>query len=398
MATDNDSLEGDHIHIVYPPYDDYANANANENENEIIDALKQETRQVHLVLNFDDDTFNQSEKIRDAILFASKKTVGLRTKVSCYNDCTNQNLEEQQLHTRCLEFFCQLLAGGRNNHNHGAGAGAVAVAGVEEFDYFNLNADRHPLTLIDANKVSAAIASNGNIKKLDFGDSFHERGAFECIFNAVLDGGITDFDVYFLSSTLTELRAIDITNLATNTTLKTQLIHGSSSFTTAFTEQFATQLVNILKTNQSLENQFISSNMLNNAGREKLLNGLKEENNSTLLNLDVNYGGLNSSRSDDPIQSKINTEMKWNRIWKRYNTNYGLPAIILAEKEKKTFTASIENEPLRKKRKMEQKEHGKKNITLDIYPVLLEILQNRLTHLYQFLQNENQRLTLQVLR
>ena len=37
-------------------------------------------------------------------------------------------------------------------------------------------------------------------------------------------------------------------------------------------------------------------------------------------------------------------------------------------------------------------EHGKKTISLAIYPVLLEILQNRPTHLYRFLQNENNRL------
>ena len=109
--------------------------------------------------------------------------------------------------------------------------------------------------------------------------------------------------------------------------------------------------------------------MLNNAGREKLLNSLKEENNSTLLNLDTIYSGLNS-RSDDPIQSKINTETKWNRIWKRYKNNYGLPAIDLSETKKKII-ASVEIEPLCKKKNQEEEEHGKKKISLAIYPILL---------------------------
>ena len=109
---------------------------------------------------------------------------------------------------------------------------------------------------IDANKAAAAIASNVNIKSLEFADRFHERGSFECVFNAVLDRGIEDFTVAFRSSpTLTELRAIDIMNLANNTTLKTLIMHDydDASFPTEFTEQFVMQLVNILKTNQSLE-------------------------------------------------------------------------------------------------------------------------------------------------
>ena len=76
--------------------------------------------------------------------------------------------------------------------------------------------------------------------------------------------------------------------------------------------------------------------------------------------------------------------MKWNRIWKRCNTNYGLPAIV-------ETTDSLEIEPLRKKIEEEEK-HGKKDISLAIYPVLLEVLQYRPTHLYRFLQNENDRL------
>jgi len=72
--------------------------------------------------------------------------------------------------------------------------------------------------------------------------------------------------------------------------------------------------------------------------------------------------------------------MKGNRIWKRYNANYGLPALILAETKKKMTTASLEK-------------HEKKNLSLVIYPILLEVLQNRPTHLYQFLQNENHRLS-----
>ena len=146
MATDNDSLKVDPIRIIYPSY------NNNANEYEIIDALKQEIRQVHLVLDFDDDTFNQSEEIREAILLASKKTSGLLTKVSCFNKCTNRD-PQQQLHTRCLEFCCQLLERPRNhNHNYNHG--------VEEFSYYNDDTRTYPLTLIDANKVATAIASN----------------------------------------------------------------------------------------------------------------------------------------------------------------------------------------------------------------------------------------------
>ena len=237
MSTDDDSLELDPIFIIYSSYANKAN------EDEIIDALKQETRQVHLVyLQFDDDIFNQSEEIQEAILLASKKTSGLLTKVSCYNTCTNQN-PQQQLHTRCLEFFCQLLEGGRNNHNQGAG--------FEDISYF----DSHPLTLIDANKVAAAIASSSNIKRLIFSTRFHIGGSFECVFNAVLDRGIKDFRVLFTSTTQAELHAIDIKNLTNNTTLKTLILYDNDegNFPTGFTEQFAMHLVNILKTNQSLE-------------------------------------------------------------------------------------------------------------------------------------------------
>ena len=133
----------------------------------------------------------------------------------------------------------------------------------------------------------------------------------------------------------------------------------SSRYTTGFTEQFAMQLVNILKTNQSLEKLDITSNMLNNEGREKLLNSLKEENNSTLLELDTNYC-IGLSKPVDLIQFKINTEIEPNRIWKRYNTN----------REKK------------------EEEHGKKNISYFNYPLLLEALQNRPTYVFEFLQFE----------
>ena len=251
--------------------------------------------------------------------------------------------------------------------------------------------------MIDANKIAVSIASSINIKKLAFEDTFDERGSFECIFNAVLDRGITDFTVIFRSTTLAESRAIDMTNLANNNTLKSLDLSNSFStcYTTEFNARFATQLVNILKINQSLEKLVIPPGMIKIKGRQNLLNSLKEENNSTLLELNTYY------RIDDcdSIQLKINTEMKWNRIWKRYNTNYGLPAMVLSEKKK--TTASLENEPLHKnKKKKEEKEeheheheHGKKNISLVIYPILLEVLQNRPTHLYQFLQNENHRLS-----
>ena len=123
MATDNNSLEVDPICIEYPSYDD----NVNEI---IIDALKQENRQVHLKLYFNSDLFNQSEEIREAILLASKKNTGLLTKVLCLNDCTKGRYK------LCLEFYCKLLEGGCNNHNynhnHGAGVEDFSIATIKD--------------------------------------------------------------------------------------------------------------------------------------------------------------------------------------------------------------------------------------------------------------------------
>mmetsp|Transcript_38111 Transcript_38111/g.38499 ORF Transcript_38111/g.38499 Transcript_38111/m.38499 type:complete len:124 (-) Transcript_38111:303-674(-) len=107
-----------------------------------------------------------------------------------------------------------------------------------------------PWTLAEAKKMACSIASRKDpVIYLDLnGDLFSNKGTFECIFNAILDGGmVEEFEAQ--GDTLFDLKCgcIEKSNLATNTTLKRLTLWESDI---SVENEEIEQLANALKTNQ----------------------------------------------------------------------------------------------------------------------------------------------------
>jgi len=242
------------------------------------------------------------------------------------------------------------------------------------------------LTLAEAKKFAGAIASNGNITALSLMGGkqglFREEGTFECVFDAVLNGGavkglqltLLSFNDIVKRSCCADSSSMSSSNLATNTTLKELELNIIRPDTSQVADEGMEQLANVLRVNRGLEKIDICGGMMTNMGRRYLLESLRD--NITLLKLETRRLPLlidplhKEERIEHEegilLQSQINRHLEWNRIYRRCDENNN--------------------------NNNNNNRSGRRTISLDIYPDLLEELANKPAALFLFLRNNNPQL------
>ena len=344
---------------------------------DVISSLRNEGGPALKVLHiiFSDNNFNAStQELQEAILANNMSTSGVNI---CSLKIRNQCLD-QEIHRQCFEFYLRCLEGPQNK--------------ILDFVYTPRNL---LLTLVDANRIADAIATNENIRKFVIYDGckqgiFRKEGAFGCILNAVLKAGVQSFQFFF--RTFNGMVKSDCfgENLATNTTLKglyLDYVHaaGAVHHPMDVYDKEMEQLGTILKVNRGLTKIIISSAIISNTGRQHLLESLRD--NTTLLELQTKrppYGihPAAGEEEDDlvrdesiSIQSQIDHHMVLNKIWKIYNDNNDSSNNII----------DVENEEAKAS---EQEDY----IPLNVYPNLLEKFAKKPLLLYLFLQKKQPRI------
>ncbi|OEU12779.1 hypothetical protein FRACYDRAFT_244053 [Fragilariopsis cylindrus CCMP1102] len=329
---------------------------------EVISALRNEADISSLSCRFDTDNFDTSEGLREAIL--SNKISGTVFHLQIGNFCSDRDT-----HRLCFDFYLRCLEGPENK--------------TREFEYSSMAAFH--MTLADAKRCAVAIASNNNIdllslSDLDFrGSAFNEEGTLECIFDAVLDGGVKvlDLNTAALKHIIKRLcNETSASKLATNTTLKvlcyTFYQVGAPTYrATDESNEGIKQLANILKVNKGLEAISIPFPLITNIGRRHLLGSLRD--NTTLTTLitresstfvfeEENQVEEDETECDESIslQSQIDRHMMLNYIWKKYEE----------------FASSKSGT----------------SISLDFYPDLLEELARKPLLLFLFMQRNHPRI------
>ena len=138
---------------------------------EVIAVLSSDDSIHELDCVFSDENFNTSQELQDLII--SKKASRRIELLSISNICTNRGGTHYRYNELCYDFFLRCLKGPQNS--------------IEGFHYASVC----PLSLADASRLSTAIIShNEDIICLAFTTEFTDEGSFNCIFNAVLDGGV----------------------------------------------------------------------------------------------------------------------------------------------------------------------------------------------------------------
>ena len=277
----------------------------------VLSALRNEVRIGYLRCDFNDEHWDTSQELRDALIVvknSSSSNTVLIQSIRVINNCRN---EEKKKH--CLDLFL----------------GCLQRHSTEFFNYIDI---KMPWTLSDAKKAASTIASITNpITILGLtGDFYSNKGTFECVFNAILDGGMVQH-FRATGSSFFDLKhhgCIGKSNLSTNKTLKYLELRLWNDDVFAADEGIK-QFANALKTNQGLENLLFSRGIMSNGGRIEILKSLRD--NTSLLLLDTTVQTLladdNNNSSDEllqleggiegqELQTQINKHMRLNKFWK----------------------------------------------------------------------------------
>ena len=222
------------------------------------------------------------------------------------------------------------------------------------------------------------------------GNLFAVEGTFECFFNAVIDGGtINEFVGQAESFPDLKLGCIGRSNLANNTALErfSLEVWEDDMFVA---DEGIEQLANALKSNQGLEEIIITRGMMTNAGRIHLLESLRD--NTTLLKLDTRAIPMALSPNNDVnkdelllkeggiegrlLQSHFDRHMKLNRFWKRL-------------KKRDNIDKNNDGDRDDDNDDNVEKYLGRRSISMEILPDILEILAKKPLLLYTFLREED---------
>ena len=326
-----------------------------------------------LSITFTNDNFNAStQELQEAILANKMSTSGVKIRsLKMLNQCL-----DQEIHRQCFEFYLRCLEGPENK--------------ILDFLY-SPTRNNLLLTLVDANRIADAIATNENIRMFTIhegyiGGLFCKEGTFGCILNAVLKAGVQTFQLRSRTYNGILKSGCFGENLATNTTLKgLRLDYGYAAGDVHrpvdMYDKEMEQLGTILKVNRGLRVICLSSAIISTIGRQHLLESLRD--NTTLLELNTRIPPYKSDKSgihlaageeEDElvrhetisIQSQIDHHMVLNKKWKRCSDNNN------------KSNNSIDDD--------------KDDIPLNLYPNLLENFAKKPLLLYLFLQKKQPRI------
>mmetsp|Transcript_42250 Transcript_42250/g.47038 ORF Transcript_42250/g.47038 Transcript_42250/m.47038 type:complete len:384 (+) Transcript_42250:102-1253(+) len=296
----------DGINLEFPQKDTMAVVlSALSDSDQLIQKLKCE---------FTDDNFIETQRLRDNVLIGIE--TGNIDTFDFRNSC--RNLEK---HNQCFEFFLQCISGQQQKK-------------TKKFQFKTLL----PLTVAEADKLSAAITSNNNIDYLGFFDNvlqdgmFHEEGTFEIIFEAVLNTAtITQLSLYLNAASfrrIVERDCFGTSTLSNNVTLRNLIlgtceggeIEQNIQQNIAYKDELMNQLTNCLKINKGLRSISFLGNLVTNVGCRHLLDSM--EHNITLLNMDFSECTIENEEEKKErivLQSKINALVQVNTFWNRCN-------------------------------------------------------------------------------
>lgn len=335
---------------------------------ESITALRKKESISSLTFKFEDDVFGISHELQKVIL--ANKTSG---KVECLkirNFCV-----DQKTHNQCFDFYLRCLEGPQNR--------------TKIFFYCGF----FSLTLEESRKFADAISSNGDITALSLMGGkkglFREEGTFECFFDAVLKKGAVKGLQLTLLSFNDIVKRGSKSKLATNTTLKELELNIIQPDISQRADEGMKELSKVLRVNRGLERIDIGRGMMTNEGRRYLLESLRD--NVTLLKLDTRKLPLlidpfhieDKDERDEGVllQSQINQHMEWNRIYQGVCNSNG-----------NINDNSNGHEHTDNRCNYSSKNKGGRNISINIYPTLLETLGNKPYALFLFLRENNPRL------
>ncbi|OEU20186.1 hypothetical protein FRACYDRAFT_236255 [Fragilariopsis cylindrus CCMP1102] len=344
-----------------------------------------------LECNFDDELISSgaTNEIQDIII--SNRDTSHRPV--CYliviDDCIERENKKQ-----CLDFFLRYL---NTRPEHG-------------FRFQARYESRDAMELNDANKIQRCLRRRRRrIDELSlWGDLFKNVGTFECIFNAVLDGGnVKEFDVQ-AESILDLCRGgcIGRSNFASNTTLETLELRlfdeDDDIMNVTQYQEGMEQLANALRRNQGLKNLHLSWGIITNTRRRFLLESLRD--NTTLLKLSTIEDCPDPSKfgrhfkhmmtrkiqSSIEIQSSIDRHMNLNRFWNRlqrfpyrdFSRGSSSDNDSDDDEEEDYSGGGVEQRNAAQQRQRKER----KPISLKIYPDILEVLAKKPLLLYKFLR------------
>jgi len=310
---------------------------------ETVQRLRDEKPISSLTYKFEDEDFDESRDLQEAIL--ENKPTG---KVECLK-IRNQCLD-LETNNKCFDFYLKCLKGPSNE--------------TKIFFYSSF----FPLKLSDAKKFAGAITSNGNITALSLMGGrqgfFREEGTFERVFDAILDqGAVRGLQLTLLSFNDIVKRASTSSDLATNTTLKELELNIIQPDASKVDDEGMAELAKVLRRNRGLETIDVCMQMMTNVGRRALLESLRDNLTLRILKTTRRPFLIDPQETEDPkerkerlaLQSKIDKHMEWNKLYQRCTKT-------------------------------------KRRIPVSAYPRLLSKLGNKPLALYLFLQQNNPRL------
>jgi len=368
---------------------------------DVIDGLEDEDNWIDiLTCDFNDENFSTTQRLREAIMSRRDTNV---CEIEIFSSCVNKENREQ-----ILDFFLRYLDDNDLHPNP-----------TYCFDYQTIC----PWTLAQAQKSASVIASlRSDITGLSLkGDLFDEEGTFECIFGAVLDGGVIKRFSAMAAKTITDLKrgCIGRSNLANNTTLEVLDLDLFDPSAGHKIDETMEHLANALKSNRRLDTISIAGAMMTNVGRRLLMESLRD--NATIVQLrtrdfdvinpndeegiqDIQMESRVEREDGQLLQSQIDRHTKLNRFWKRYASrkcngraqlNQFWNSYAIGNHNDCGSDGDHKEECVEEYDSEEEERLNsipERTLSLDIYPDVLEVLAKKPLLLFMFLREEHPQL------
>ena len=364
------------------------------NAEEAVEALDENYFIRILGCNFSDANWNEAQHLRDAILSNRQSSVFPAGYVSMFNFC----VDVQKRHD-CFDYFLRFLR-------------IDSPRILRHYALYSQYYYSPPLEITQAQRLASVIRSlkcgcNQDLS-LHGKALFEAKGAFESVFNAVIDSGAVErLDI--ICNSITDLeynKCISKSDLANNRTLKELSIgryHDGLGDEMVYTDHddAMKQLANALRRNEGLTAISLVKSMMTNIGREALLDGLRD--NMTVVSLetlikDVGFDDVDPIGDEERrLQSCINQHTKLNRFWKRLkefpyhddpnnngDCNKSGKNNSNADEDNNIVGSNV-SDP---EEKQQQRRRKKKPIPMQIVPHVLEVLADKPLLLYIFLRDE----------
>ena len=360
------------------------------NAEEAVEALDENYFIRILGCNFSDANWNEAQHLRDAILSNRQSSVFPAGYVSMFNFC----VDVQKRHD-CFDYFLRFLR-------------IDSPRILRHYALYSQYYYSPPLEITQAQRLASVIRSlkcGCNYDLCLHGKAlFEAKGAFEGVFNAVIDSGAVErLDI--ICNSITDLeynKCISTSDLANNRTLKELSIgryYHNDELVYTDHDGVMKQLANVLRRNEALTAISLVKSMMTNIGRKALLDGLRD--NMTVVSLetlikDVDFDDVDPiiNAEERRLQSCINHHTKLNRFWKRlkefpyHDPNNNGDCKSGKNNSNADEDNIVDDSNVPDPEEKQQRRRKKIPIPKQIVPHVLEVLADKPLLLYIFLRDE----------